>query len=81
MGPSHEVQCQLLTRQGALILGAGQAKSPKFHPGPGLLKFLILWSAQGTRGDQSGLILREDSHSLGDIHSEDPPTVFAHHAL
>ena len=47
--------------------------SPGDHPNPSLelLKFLTLWSAQGTRGNQSRLIPRGNPNSLGNIHLED----------
>lgn len=41
-----------------------------FHPDLGLLKLLIVWSAQGTRGSQSGLRLKENPSLFGQLHPQ-----------
>lgn len=73
MGPSHERQSQLLAlelenKAWAWILGAARVKSPSAtQEEVGLLKFLILWSAQGTRSGRSGLILRKNPPLFGQL--------------
>lgn len=71
MEPCHEGQSSLLAlelkdKARALIPRAGQVKSPRVtQKEAGLLKFFILWSAQGTRSGRSGLTFKKNLHSPG----------------